>query len=73
MDQMSQLILDRKTLTDALAGCPRGAYPGTAGYAAAAKALTALSDFDCQHPEVIAELRACRSQRTIGKRDVRGL
>ena len=71
--QADQLIAERKVLTDALSLCDRGAYPGTAAYAKAADAMAVLGAFDRAHPEVIIEIKARRSRRTIGHKDILGV
>lgn len=48
----------RQALTDELARCERDAFPGSAAYRRESAALTALADFDDQHPEVLAEIMA---------------
>ena len=50
------LTTERRTLTDALASCKRGAFPGSRESRREAVALRALSDFDLAHPEVIGEI-----------------
>lgn len=57
------LIEQRRTITDELASCDRGAYPGSREYFRESAALKALGEFDKAHPEVIEHIKAERSAR----------
>lgn len=55
---MSELIEVRNAITNQLADCERGAFPGSTAWNAERAALASLVAFDVAHPEVIAALRA---------------
>ncbi len=63
MNDMETLIEERGELTEALADCDRGAFPGSKEEREETRCLIALDDFDNVHPEVSNELRQRRSQR----------
>lgn len=58
-----ELREQRQKLTDNLANCEPGAFPGSREYAEESAAMKALADFDKQHPEVLADIRAERDAR----------
>ena len=59
-DTLATLIEQRGELTDALACCERGAFPGSREWRAENRAMMALSAFDAAHPEAIRELERRR-------------
>jgi predicted phosphatase len=63
---MQKLIDQRKPLTDALANCERGAFPGSKEWLAESKALKALRAFDVANPEVHTEIMRKRVAAPAG-------
>lgn len=62
---MQDLINQRRELTDALANCESGAFPGSAARRREMAAMMALDAFDKAHPEVIAQIRAADRERHV--------
>jgi hypothetical protein len=72
-NDIEQLIAERKTLTDKLAECEAGAFPGTKAWMRENKAMLALGEFDKANPEVRKEIMRRKRQTALKGVDVEGL
>ena len=64
---MTELIDARRELTDSLANCEPGCFPGSKGARKEDKCLMELDTFDDEHPEVLPEIRRRKCTTDITK------
>ena len=70
---VNDLRAERKALTNRLANCDSGAFPGSREWRAERAAMDALAAFDAAHPEVLVAINAERSVKVLGSKDLLGL
>lgn len=66
------LIAERKRLTDALAACEPGAFPGSSAYREESAAIAALKAFDTAHPMILPAILAMRQPGPLGQAMLEG-